>query len=501
MTAAIAALLFALAAAPAIAADASWNSQGGDLGNTRHAAADPAFTAAKLASLRPLWQVPLRGTMRFAPVSDGTSLFVTTSLGSLARLDRTSGQVLWDVDLGTALDIKGAFSKGNPALAGDLVVVAIHNVPALAAFEKATGKLRWKTAIADSQLANITQSPLVHDGRVFVGTSGLGEESILKLAAGQTCCGFRGSVMAFDLASGRLLWRTYTLPEGYFGGAVWSTAPAVDPKRRIVYATAGNAFQIPPDVQKCALANLHDRAALRRCYPAGVWFDSILALDERTGAIKWGFRANDYDVFTGTCLVYDDSGTLLYADSRPRKDCGGGPDYGFAQGPMLWRAGGRDLVGAGQKSGEFWALNADTGQVVWHRVVGPGSRVGGVRAQATDGKRVYLATGRIVKGDVQFPAGTEPPGPPTAFMALDCATGRTLWEVPDELPAGPLLSAGDIVLGCSNKDGSQLLAFDGASGKLLAQLKSDAGCSSGATVIGGTVYAGSGRTLRAWSTK
>ena len=498
----VAAAMLAIETTRASGAASAWNFQGGDLSNTRHVTAEPAFTPQKLATLKPLWQTSLKGAMRLAPVSDGTSLFAVTNTGYLTCLDRASGEAVWNIDLGEALNIPGAFSKGNAALAGDLVIVAIHNTPTLAAFDKATGKLRWKAIIADYKLTNITQSPIVHDGRVFIGTSGLAEEAVIKPDAGWSCCGFRGSMMAFDLASGRLLWRTYTLPEGYAGGSVWSTASAIDPKRGLVYATVGNAFQVPADVQKCALANLHDAAALRHCYPANVWFDSILALDERTGAIKWGFRATDYDVFVGTCLTYDNAGTLLYVDAEPRGGCGGGPDYDFAQGAMLWRAGAHDLVGAGQKSGEFWALDAGTGRVVWHRVLGPGSRIGGVRGQATDGKRIYLATGRIVKGDVQFPvAAAEGPGTPNSFVALDAATGKTIWDNSGWAPAGPLLSAGDAVFGCSNTEGWPLLVFNAASGKVLAQLKSDASCSPGAMVIGGVIYTASGRTLRAWGTK
>ena len=59
-----------------------------------------------------------------------------------------------------------------------------------------------------------------------------------------------------------------------------------------------------------------------------------------------------------------------------------GPDYDFGQGPALFSAtiGGqaRDLLGAGQKSGVYWALDRDTGTVVWQTEVGPGSVLGEV---------------------------------------------------------------------------------------------------------------------------
>ncbi len=40
---------------------------------------------------------------------------------------------------------------------------------------------------------------------------------------------------------------------------------------------------------------------------------------------------------------------------------------------MLWRAGNKDFVGAGQKSGFFLALDRDTGSLEWASSAGPGN--------------------------------------------------------------------------------------------------------------------------------
>jgi polyvinyl alcohol dehydrogenase (cytochrome) len=50
------------------------------------------------------------------------------------------------------------------------------------------------------------------------------------------------------------------------------------------------------------------------------------------------------------------------------------------------------LLGIGQKSGFYWAIDPSTGKVVWSTQIGPGSFAGGMEwGSATDGQRVYVA--------------------------------------------------------------------------------------------------------------
>jgi polyvinyl alcohol dehydrogenase (cytochrome) len=78
--------------------------------------------------------------------------------------------------------------------------------------------------------------------------------------------------------------------------------------------------------------------------------------------------------------------------------CFCGPDLDFGAAPNLFtmtdpRTGRRhQVVGIGQKSGDYWALNPDDGAVVWRTKVGPGGLGGGVEfGTAVDGGRVYVA--------------------------------------------------------------------------------------------------------------
>jgi polyvinyl alcohol dehydrogenase (cytochrome) len=72
------------------------------------------------------------------------------------------------------------------------------------------------------------------------------------------------------------------------------------------------------------------------------------------------------------------------------------PDYDFGQAPALYttRVNGKptQLVGAGQKSGQYGSLDSDTGAVAWVTQAGPGGTGGGLQwGSAVDGQRVYTA--------------------------------------------------------------------------------------------------------------
>ena len=175
----------------------------------------------------------------------------------------------------------------------------------------------------------MTMAPLYYDGKVIVGISG-GE------------MGARGSVTAYDAATGAQLWRFYTCPEygavgggtwsgtewQHCGGAVWST-PSVDPSHGLVYFGVGN-----PDPWS-------DRG------PGDDLFtDSFVALDVNTGTLRWWFQTVhhdlwDYDV-TSPTVLFDVSvaGVMRHGISAPGKT-------GWLY--LLDRVSGQPLLGIPEK--------------------------------------------------------------------------------------------------------------------------------------------------------
>jgi polyvinyl alcohol dehydrogenase (cytochrome) len=182
------------------------------------------------------------------------------------------------------------------------------------------------------------------------------------------------------------------------------------------------------------------------------------------------------------------------------------PPRASGQAPALFtvRPGGkgkpRDLVGAGQKSGQYWALDADTGAVVWVTQAGPGGTGGGLQwGSAVDGARVYTANANSNVVPWVLPESSV-----TArgvWSALDAATGQVVWQrtTPnDEVSgwgdtSGPVSTANGVVFSCSvGSPSGYMYALNGATGAVLWSFASGGSCLSGAAISNGEVYWGSG---------
>jgi outer membrane protein assembly factor BamB len=247
-------------------------------------------------------------------------------------------------------------------------------------------------------------------------------------------------VAAYDRDTGEQLWRDYTANPPHNGAAVWSTV-SIDAEARVVFAGSGQNYT----------------------GEAGPGSDALFALDLDTGARLWTTQTVAGDVFTPI---------------NP-----GGPDADFGANPILFEAeidgAPRALVGAGQKNGMFWALDRASGEIVWQRMLGPGSPLtGGVLNNgAFDGTRILVANNDAGQGH-----GT--------LFALDPSDGAILWERP--LPGwvwGPITSANGFGFVAADKD---LHAFDAETGEDLLVFPTGGTIACGASIARGRVYFGSG---------
>src|SRR4030095_6420195 len=151
-----------------------------------------------------------------------------------------------------------------------------------------------------------------------------------------------------------------------------------------------------------------------------------------------------------------------------------------------------------QKSGVYWAVNPDTGAVVWHTQVGPGGLAGGLQwGSATDGQRVYAANSNAEFKEWILKDGSSA-GYRGGWSALDAATGAILWETANpsyERAMGPVSVANGVVYGCSMDALGRMYAMDAASGEVLWDYAPGANCNGGAAVVDGMVYWGAGYDL------
>jgi mono/diheme cytochrome c family protein len=202
-------------------------------------------------------------------------------------------------------------------------------------------------------------------------------------------------------------------------------------------------------------------------------------------------------------------------------------DLDLVAAPVLYRAGGRDMVAIAGKDGHVTALDRATKQRVFRTPVTTvetvpadpspqGARIcpgyaGGVEwnGPALDALNNQFIVGSVdicfnvklappkayKQGSLEFGGSVEPVGPTTGWItALDPATGAVRWKYHADKPvvagitptAGGVTFAGDL--------GGKLMVFDSASGKLLRQL--DAG---GAMAGGLVTYSIAGKQYVAFA--
>jgi polyvinyl alcohol dehydrogenase (cytochrome) len=469
-----------------------WRIAGQNLSNTRSQPTERSISPANVKNLAPKWVFTTGGDVSATPTVDGDAVYFPDWGGNLFAVEKDSGRLIWSHKISDYDGVDGAISRVSPAVHGKQVILGdilnskqVHNGANVIAVDRETGILRWMTRVDNHPAAIITGSPVVFDGVVYIGVSS--SEETLALDPTYPCCSFRGSIVALDEKTGAILWKTFDMPDnggrpgGYSGGAIWQP-PAIDPKRGTLFAGTGNNYTAPANVEACQKAT-----PMANCAAADDFFDTALALDLKSGQIKWAKRLQGLDTFTGACGF----GTTPPVSGNPNCPVPTSPDFDFGgSGPN--RVG--NIVGFGQKSGIYWALNPDNGNIVWSTPVGPGAALGGIEwGTATDGQRIYVA----ISNSDHLPYTLVPSGQHItwgAWSALDVATGNILWQTAD--PTVGTIDTGSVsvahgVMYAGSYSG-QMYALDTRTGQILWNFASGGSVIGGPSIVDGTLYWGSG---------
>jgi polyvinyl alcohol dehydrogenase (cytochrome) len=465
-----------------------WRIAGQNLNNSWSQPAEHSISPANVKELKPKWVFTTGGDVSATPTVDGDAVYFPDWGGSLFAVKKNSGRLIWSHKISEYDGVDGAVSRVSPAVDGNQVIIGdilsgnkVLKGANVMAVDRESGTLRWMTHVDDHPAAIITGSPVVFDGVVYIGVSS--SEEALALDPTYPCCSFRGSIVALNEKTGAMLWKTFVMPDnggkpgGYSGGAIWQP-PAIDPKRGTLFIGTGNNYTAPADVEACQNAT-----PTANCAAADDFFDAALALDLKSGQVKWAKRLQGLDTWTVACLTPTGPKANCPVPTSPDFDLGG-------SGPNLVG----NIVGFGQKSGIFWALNPDNGDIVWSTPVGPGASLGGIEwGTATDGQRIYVA---IANSD-HLPYTLVPSGQQItwgAWSALDVATGKILWQTADPtantIDRGSVSVANGVVYAGSNS--GQMYALDAKSGTILWNFASGGTVIDGPSIVDGTLYWGSG---------
>jgi len=476
-----------------------WPMFGQNWGNT--ASGLSTIDARNVGKLKPKWTFTTHGDVSArASVASGGVFFPDWG-GYLYRLNARTGAQVWgknlvaDYGLTPSAGSVKVISRTTPAVDGDTLYIGTQSTATgayLLAINAKNGALKWKLQVDAHPLAIATSAPVVLNGVVYTGVASLEEAGAANPQ--YPCCSFRGSALAINAKTGKIIWKQYMAPPGYAGVAVWGSSLVPDLLRGVVYVTTGNNYTTPtaPEFKSCVKGRALTDALVTECISDDDFVDSIVALSMKDGRVRWSHRMWSQDDWNVACLVGFASGQGNCPDPQ-------GPDYDFSSGANLFviktKHGLRQVLGAGQKSGVYSALDPDTGKLLWATQVGPGSALGGIEwGSATDGERVYVAIANLFG----LPYASAPTGNAGSWSALDPQTGKLLWQVPDPnraMALGPVAVANGIVYAGSMGGAPQdrnMLALSAKTGATLWSFAAGGSVVAGASIVGDTVYWGSG---------
>jgi alcohol dehydrogenase (cytochrome c) len=464
-----------------VTSQADWPVYHGALNANRYSAL-AKIDKTNIGRMAPKWvfTIPSSARLQVTPVVVEGVMYVT-SANECYALDAGSGKQIWHYQrprtAGLAGNAAGGINRGV-AVNGDRVFMDTDHAHIIA-LNRFTGKLIWETEMADwHQNYNATSAPLTVGKLVVSGTAG-GDE------------GARGFVAAFDQETGKEAWRFWTVPNrgeagsetwkgdqiAHPGGVAWGTG-SYDPNLGIVYWQTGNAGN---DLNG-------DEREGDNLYSA-----SIVALDAKTGKLKWHYQYTPHDVW----------------------------DWDAVQPPVLvdaeWQGQMRKLLLHANRNGFFYVLDRTNGKLLratplvqklsWAKGIGPDGRpiLNPNQIPTTEGTRIcpalegatnwfstsynpgthlyYVQTlercALFVKQPMQWVAGRGYMGGTTraipgenaqkVLRAFDVQTGKPVWEVAQEGKGdswgGVLSTASGVVF--YGDDSGEFAAVDASSGKNL----------------------------------
>lgn len=468
--------LFFLSLCPALAdqvQNAGWPTNGYTLANTRHVDF-PEINAKTVHRLALVWKYRTGeyGVFETTPIVVGNSMYITTgTTDSVIALDARNGEVKWRYQ--PTVGKVPPINRGVAVDSGTVFFLTFDDM--LVALDADTGVIRWTVHVADpAQGYKEMMAPLAWGGMVFIGCSG-DERRI------------RGFVSAYSQADGKLVWQWWSVSpgwEGHYvnsvnglslgrnvvvekenanryrdawrhgGGAVWMT-PALDTARATLYVGVGNPSFSPSRPQP----------------GDNLYTASVVALDERTGKLRWYYQEVPHDLWdydagsppvlfqtkdaskrsisavgeaakTGWFYVLNraDGALIRISDpfvpqhgifslpatsgwfSEPSGEGGAVAPVVYdpirhlvfiqaKQGRFVRRAGAEEWTGIGPTPEILASVNVDTGKILWRKVISTGSTSNRLEGPLSAVDLVFI--------------GQEYGG---LFEALDANDGELLWS-------------------------------------------------------------------------
>ena len=452
----------------------SWPYPNGDLANTRQAPGS-VISSANVSQLQQAWTFRITskpdggvGTLAMSPVVVNGVVYIQDMQANVYALDLATGKLRWEYQVNTQ-ELGGPGPDGVAVADGRVYGDTPHTAFALSA---ATGKPVW----VDRSLLNSSQGafsiqPQAVAGRIYLASS---------LANGPG----GGILLALDAATGRLIWKFNTM-----------TGP--DAAVRADQAGSGGAWEPPlagtDGSVTFGIGNPYESAATAIAHPERLLYsDSAVNLDAATGTLRWYYQAvpNDFQ------------------------------DHDLQTSPIAATINGTSVLINAGKTGYVYAINAQTGALLWKTPVGehnghdndgllamehklhlkapftiePGELGGVLSNPAVAGDTVYVSTvdEPIIYSKLTDILGSGILHPPTGdFEALNLATGKLEWDTKlPQMALGAATVSNDLVF--TTLYGGELIAMNTATGAIVYRHQLPTSTNAPLVVAGNTVIVSAG---------
>jgi alcohol dehydrogenase (cytochrome c) len=458
-------------------APGSWPYSNSDIANTRDARGS-TISSANVSRLEQAWTFKLggsaaagvggSGSLAANPIVQGGVVYLQDLDSNVYAIALTSGTLLWEYQC-NARERSGPGPNGVTVVDGTVYGETPTSVFALIA---ASGKQIWVSRdLLSKGEGTFGIQPQVANGRVYLASQyGNGPGG--------------GVLLALNASTGVVLWKVNTVVGadpgvqslGVGSGGAWET-PLVSHDGSVTYGI-GNPYQSPSS------AVAHPSAQL--------YTDSAVNLDAATGKLRWHYQG-----------VPDDF-----------------KDYDMQASPISASINGVSVVIGAGKMGYVYAMNAETGRLIWKTPVGehnghdndslqalehtstlkapltilPGSLGGVLSNLALAGNSLYVVTLDLplTYTNLNQPQPVKAAGPATGEVeALNLATGKIEWDTKVlDLPLGAATVSNDLVL--TTLYHGTLLALNRHTGAIVYQRKLPTTANSPIAIAGHTVLVPAG---------
>lgn len=354
-----------------------WRTYNHDFSNTRTQPQEKKIGLAEAATLRPAWMFDTGkgGDVSGTPVIADGCVFIGGADGAAFALNADTGTLVWKTKISGGVNASVAVEDGKVFANTSRI-----GKPAMVALDQDTGEVLWDTTVDTQPGSDIYSSPVYYKDMVFTGWSGgaaeLGDETDRYA--------FQGGFVILDADTGKMLVKTYSIrppdknpnkpKDDFAGAAIWAT-PAIDTKTGYAYVGSGNPFR--PQAE-----HKHSNAILK----------IDMNRDRKTfGAIVDAYKGTPDEYVPGwdqlPCYDIPENPPPYYPQGIGQ--CGD-LDMDFGSSPNLFKVRKKTVIGEGQKSGIYHAVNTENMKRLWTRPVGPPSAVGGiVGSTAYDDGAIY----------------------------------------------------------------------------------------------------------------